>query len=128
MARITVEDCISRLPDRFQLVMLAAERVRQMNAGAAPTLPRERDKSTILALREIAAGTVTPARLRESWILRRQRFLADEAADDEADAGGRFEAAVASSGGKAHKVPAEPAFEDGIAGGAELRREPALNG
>lgn len=60
MARITVEDCLERLNNRFELVLLAAKRARQLDSGEAePTLDWENDKSTVVALREIAAGTFT---------------------------------------------------------------------
>jgi DNA-directed RNA polymerase subunit omega len=62
MARITVEDCLKRIPNRFELVVVASKRARQLEMeGEAPSLPWEGDKSTVLALREIAAGHVTPA-------------------------------------------------------------------
>ena len=58
MARITVEDCIERVPNRFELVLLAARRARQITMGAPPLVEEENDKSTVLALREIAEGKV----------------------------------------------------------------------
>ena len=65
MARITVEDCLQNVDNLFQLVLLAAQRSRRLANGAEPTLPLENDKPTVLALREIAAGTVTAEMLRE---------------------------------------------------------------
>lgn len=60
MARITVEDCLQKLNNRFELVLLAAKRARQLDSGEAePTVEWENDKSTVVALREIAAGTFT---------------------------------------------------------------------
>jgi DNA-directed RNA polymerase subunit omega len=61
MARITVEDCIERLDNRFELVLLATKRARQIARGAAPMVDEERDKPTVIALREIAAGYVDQA-------------------------------------------------------------------
>ena len=59
MARITVEDCLKRIPNRFELVMVAAKRARQIDMeGETPTLPWENDKPTVLALREIAKGNI----------------------------------------------------------------------
>ena len=58
MARITVEDCIERVNNRFELVLLATRRARQIARGAAPMVEEEKDKPTVLALREIAAGYV----------------------------------------------------------------------
>jgi len=59
MARITVEDCIERVNNRFELVLLATKRARQVARGAAPLVPDENDKPTVIALREIAEGLVT---------------------------------------------------------------------
>ncbi len=61
MARITVEDCLKQVKNRFDLVLLASKRARQLSLGAAPLVPHEDDKPTVLALREIAAGKITMA-------------------------------------------------------------------
>ena len=66
MARVTVEDCLKRVPNQFDLVIMACQRVRQLSAGAEPTLPRYRDKSTVLTLREIAEETMDPVALMAS--------------------------------------------------------------
>ena len=58
MARVTVEDCLDHVENRFKLVLLASKRARQLEKGADEFVPRGRDKSTVLALREIAAGHV----------------------------------------------------------------------
>ena len=58
MARITVEDCLKRFPNRFQLTLAATYRARQLSAGASPLLEPNRDKPTVIALREIASGKV----------------------------------------------------------------------
>ena len=68
MARVTVEDCIDKAPTRFALVMAASQRARQLSAGAEPTLVRERDKNPVIALREIAEGTVETEALRDDLI------------------------------------------------------------
>jgi DNA-directed RNA polymerase subunit omega len=65
MARITVEDCLHNVDNLFQLVVLASQRARRLANGAESTLPLENDKPTVLALREIAAGNITPDMLRE---------------------------------------------------------------
>jgi DNA-directed RNA polymerase subunit omega len=65
MARVTVEDCLENVDNRFQLVLVAAKRARQLSSGVQPHLPWENDKATVLALREIAAGDVGPAILDE---------------------------------------------------------------
>jgi DNA-directed RNA polymerase subunit omega len=65
MARVTVEDCLENVENRFQLVLVAAKRARQLALGAEPGVPRENDKTTVIALREIAEGYVTNAILDE---------------------------------------------------------------
>ena len=61
MARITVEDCLENVDNRFGLVLLASKRARQLANGREPTVPWENDKPTVVALREIAAGNITNA-------------------------------------------------------------------
>ena len=58
MARITVDDCIKHFPNRFELTLAATNRARQISAGSAPLLDADRDKPTVIALREVAAGKV----------------------------------------------------------------------
>ena len=58
MARITVDDCIKYLPNRFELTLAATNRARQISAGSSPLVDTDRDKPTVVALREIAAGKV----------------------------------------------------------------------
>ncbi len=65
MARITVEDCLEKIPNRFQLVLIAAKRARMLERGAPATLEWENDKPTVMALREIAAGKVDASILDE---------------------------------------------------------------
>ncbi|MDM7322416.1 MAG: DNA-directed RNA polymerase subunit omega [Gammaproteobacteria bacterium] len=65
MARVTVEDCLKDIDNRFQLVLMAAKRARQIEAGAQPLVDPERDKPTVIALREIAEGKLTQAVLNE---------------------------------------------------------------
>jgi DNA-directed RNA polymerase subunit omega len=66
MARVTVEDCLDKVDNRFQLVLIATKRARQLANGVQPLVPWENDKPTIVALREIAAGLVGPAILDET--------------------------------------------------------------
>ena len=65
MARITVEDCLERVENRFQLVLIATKRARQLAAGAAPLVDRDNDKNTVIALREIAEGHISASILDE---------------------------------------------------------------
>ena len=83
MARVTVEDCVDKVPNRFELVMLAAHRAREVAAGAPITVDRDNDKNPVVALREIAEQTVKPKHLSESLVQSLQRVLPDE--EDEAD-------------------------------------------
>jgi DNA-directed RNA polymerase subunit omega len=66
MARVTVEDCLDKVDNRFQLVLLATKRARQLANGVMPLVPWENDKPTIVALREIAGGLITPDLLKET--------------------------------------------------------------
>ena len=68
MARVTVEDCVDKVPNRFELVLLAAHRARAVSSGAPLTLEGDNDKSSVLALREIAEKTVSPEDLKEDLI------------------------------------------------------------
>jgi DNA-directed RNA polymerase subunit omega len=83
MARVTVEDCVDKVPNRFDLVLLAAQRAREISGGAELTLDRDRDKNPVVALREIAEETVTPRVLKESLVTSFQRVLPDD--DDVVD-------------------------------------------
>ena len=58
MARITIEDCLDKIPNRFELTLAATNRARQISAGSAPLVDSDRDKPTVIALREVAAGKV----------------------------------------------------------------------
>ena len=68
MARITVEDCLEQIDNRFNLVLVASKRARQLAMGATPLLPPENDKPTVLALREIAAGKINQSHFDKSPI------------------------------------------------------------
>jgi DNA-directed RNA polymerase subunit omega len=83
MARVTVEDCVDKIPNRFDLVLLAAQRARQISGGAELTIDRDRDKNPVVALREIADVTVYPEELREAVISNMQRVQIDD--DDVVD-------------------------------------------
>jgi DNA-directed RNA polymerase subunit omega len=75
MARVTVEDCIERVSNRFDLVMLAAQRAREVSAGAPITVERDNDKNPVIALREIADETVELENLQEALIVSQQRHV-----------------------------------------------------
>jgi DNA-directed RNA polymerase subunit omega len=75
MARVTVEDCIDKLPNRFELVLLAAHRARLISQGAPITIDRDNDKNPVVALREIADETIVPEDLREEYIHSMQKHV-----------------------------------------------------
>lgn len=83
MARVTVEDCVDRIPNRFELVLCAAQRAREIASGAALTLDKDNDKNPVVALREVAAETVKPDELKESLLKGLQRLHESNDADDD---------------------------------------------
>jgi DNA-directed RNA polymerase subunit omega len=78
MARVTVEDCVDKIPNRFDLVLLAAQRARQISGGADLTIDRDRDKNPVVALRENAEVTVKPRDLEEAIVTNLQKVRIDE--------------------------------------------------
>ena len=83
MARVTVEDCVDKVPNRFELVMLAAHRARELSAGLPLTIERDNDKNPVCALREIADETLTADELREAYIESNQTQIeVDEPEED----------------------------------------------
>ena len=78
MARVTVEDCVDKVPNRFDLVLVAAQRARQISGGADLTIDRDRDKNPVVALREIAEVTVKPRDLEEAIVTNLQKVRIDE--------------------------------------------------
>ena len=83
MARVTVEDCVDKVPNRFELVMLAAHRAREISAGSAVTVDRDNDKNPVVSLREIAEETQSADDLRERLIESNQSQIeVDEPEDD----------------------------------------------
>ncbi|MFO1184241.1 MAG: DNA-directed RNA polymerase subunit omega [Bauldia sp.] len=75
MARVTVEDCVDKVSNRFELVLLAAHRARMITSGSPLTVDRDRDKNPVVALREIAEETVGPDDLKEDLIHSLQRYV-----------------------------------------------------
>ncbi|CUJ82914.1 DNA-directed RNA polymerase subunit omega [Shimia thalassica] len=83
MARVTVEDCVDKVPNRFELVMLASHRAREISAGAPITVDRDNDKNPVVSLREIADETQTADELRERLIENNQSQIeVDEPEED----------------------------------------------
>jgi len=86
MARVTVEDCVEKVPNRFELVLLAAQRAREISAGAKLTVERDNDKNPVVALREIADSTVELTEVNEGLIRRFQKQAEkDEPEEDRPD-------------------------------------------
>ena len=83
MARVTIEDCVEKLPNRFELIMLASTRARKIGSGAPITVSRDNDKNTVVSLREIADSHVETDELKEDLIQSYQRV--HESEDDEMD-------------------------------------------
>ncbi len=83
MARVTVEDCVEIVPNRFELVMLAARRARELSAGSSMTIERKNDRNPVVALREIAEQTVSVDQLQDSLVRSLQRVSFSDASDEE---------------------------------------------
>ena len=75
MARVTVEDCIDKVNNRFDLVLLASHRARMISSGSQISVPRDNDKNPVVALREIAEATVAPEDLKEDFIHSLQKHV-----------------------------------------------------
>ncbi len=95
MARVTVEDCITKVPNRFDLVLYAGQRSRQISSGEELLVERDNDKNPVVALREIAEGKVLPEALMETIILNAQKQV--EVDEPEEDDPGLFRAAEAKT-------------------------------
>ena len=85
MARVTVEDCVEKIPNRFDLVLLASHRSRNISAGAELTVERDNDKTPVVSLRELAEETVDLEDLRESLVVGLQRVILDDDMPDEVE-------------------------------------------
>ena len=93
MARVTVEDCIDKVDSPYELVLVAKERATQLNSGLEPTLDRDNDKNTVIALREIAEETIKVPDLTDAAVykLRKHVEQVDDTSDDDEDVGDDFE-------------------------------------
>ncbi len=93
MARVTVEDCIDKVDSPYELVLVAKERATQLNTGIAPTLEKDNDKNTVIALREIAEENIKVDELTESAVykLRKHVEQVDDGVEDDDDVGDDFE-------------------------------------
>jgi len=107
MARVTVEDCIEKVPNRFDLVLLAAHRSRNIAAGSELTVDRDNDKTPVVALRELAEETLDMPELRESLVVGLQRVIFDDDLPEEEE-----EAPVLALGHGEAQAPAEMSEAD----------------
>lgn len=85
MARVTVEDCVDKVPNRFELVLLAGHRARQISSGGEITVSRDNDKNPVVALREIAEETLSPGDLEEDLIHSLQKQVEVDEPEGDAD-------------------------------------------
>ncbi|MCJ7994915.1 DNA-directed RNA polymerase subunit omega [Rhizobium cremeum] len=110
MARVTVEDCIDKVDNRFELVLLASHRARQISQGAPITVDRDKDKNPVVALREIADETLSPDDLKEDLIHSLQKHV--EVDEPEQEAGAMIaSAAVVSKGDEEDELPETLTFD-----------------
>jgi DNA-directed RNA polymerase subunit omega len=116
MARVTVEDCVLKVPNRFELVLVAAQRAREITAGAPLSLDRDDDKNPVVALREIADDTVPLDRLQDSLIRSMQKHVEidepEETPDLEANLFGVAEEALGLPGDDIQELGEESADDE----------------
>ena len=110
MARVTVEDCIDKVPNRFELVLLASHRARLVSQGAPITVDRDNDKNPVVALREIADETLSPGDLKEDLIHSLQKHV--EVDEPEAEATQVIEAADLTAEASVSETEDEPVTFD----------------
>jgi len=119
MARVTVEDCVVRVPNRFELVLVASQRAREITAGAVLTLDRDNDKNPVVALREIADATVAVDKLQDSLIRGMQKHVEidepEEAIELEPNLFGVAEEALGVPGDDIEEIDGEPAEDEELA-------------
>jgi len=120
MARVTVEDCIDKVENRFELVLLAAHRARMISSGSPLTIDRDNDKNPVVALREIAEQTVSPEDMKEDLIHSLQKFV--EVDEPEAEA-----VPVVPSSGQ-HQVTQVNAVDDSAVEFDRMSEEDLLRG
>ncbi|MBB4007387.1 DNA-directed RNA polymerase subunit omega [Allorhizobium taibaishanense] len=109
MARVTVEDCIDKVDNRFELVLLASHRARQISQGAPITIDRDNDKNPVVALREIADETLSPDDLKEDLIHSLQKHV--EVDEPEQDAAAVAEGQLTSRSEDEEDMPETIAFD-----------------
>jgi DNA-directed RNA polymerase subunit omega len=123
MARVTVEDCVLKVPNRFDLVMLAAQRARDVAAGGQLSIERDNDKNPVVALREIADETIDLDGLRNNLIQGLQRNVEQDEPEEE----GGFGAETADLLGEMIQAQEKDATEAGLSVDGEFQDEPAAD-
>ena len=83
MARVTVEDCVEKIPNRYELLMVAAQRAKDISAGSHLLVDRDNDKNSVVALREIAENKVSIENLQKSLVMNLQKFVEVEEPEEE---------------------------------------------
>lgn len=127
MARVTVEDCIDKVENRFELVMVASQRARKIGTGAALTVEADNDKKTVIALREIAVETVNVDALKEEMTNNYQRFLPQDSEEETIDfMDGEKEWGEMSEKAAAAEGEAAGMYADEEVGADNEEKEPSL--
>lgn len=124
MARVTVEDCVLRVPNRFELVLLAAQRARDISAGGTLTVDRDNDKNPVVALREIAEETIDLDALRSSVVQGLQRHVEIDEPEEEGGFGAGDTDLLGELMAAANEPDADEAAEAGISIEGEFEDEP----
>lgn len=120
MARVTVEDCIDKVDNRFELVLLAGHRARLLSQGAPLTIDRDNDKNPVVALREIADETLSPGDLKEDLIHSLQKHVEiDEPESDAAEIADQTEAAAGEAQSEEEGVTFDRMSEEELLAGIE---------
>ncbi|MGY8999927.1 MAG: DNA-directed RNA polymerase subunit omega [Rhodospirillales bacterium] len=121
MARVTVEDCIKKIDNRFELVMIAAQRARSLSSGSELTLERDNDKNPVVALREIADNTLDLSEIEENLIRGLQKYVEPDEPDEKEmdllssgdDSSENFTQNVAATGNTPSSLKS-PSFDDNV--------------
>jgi DNA-directed RNA polymerase subunit omega len=121
MARVTVEDCIKKIDNRFELVMIAAQRARSLSSGSELTLERDNDKNPVVALREIADNTLDLSEIEENLIRGLQKYVEPDEPDEKEmdllssgdDSSENFTQNVAATGNTPSPLKS-PSFDDNV--------------
>ncbi len=128
MARVTVEDCVLRIPNRFELVMVAAQRARDISAGGPLTVDRDNDKNPVVALREIADETVPLDGLRAALVQGLQKHVEVDEPEEEGGFGAGDTDLLGELMAEANEPDEKEAAEAGMSIDGEFEDEPMADG